>query len=61
VVEAMNGRRELFGFDRLNDAVRGASVMDPRRIVEEIMGEIRAFIGTEPLADDLTLIAVRVD
>jgi sigma-B regulation protein RsbU (phosphoserine phosphatase) len=61
VVEAMNAHRQIFGFDRFEQAVsnshpeRGAAAVH-----DEILSEMRAFGAGVPPHDDVTLVVIRV-
>jgi sigma-B regulation protein RsbU (phosphoserine phosphatase) len=57
VVEAANAQGEEFGEDRLIAAVEPAA--DPREIRDSILRAVRAFTGSDVLADDQTLLAIR--
>jgi len=57
VVEAANAKGEEFGEDRLIAAVEPAA--DPREIRDSILRAVRAFTGSDVLADDQTLLAIR--
>ena len=60
VVEAMNGARELWGFERLEDAFRSVGENAPAALIEAILAQIRAFTGAAPPHDDMTLVAIEV-
>jgi len=61
VVEAMNAHRQIFGFDRFEQAVsnshpeRGAAAVH-----DEVLSEMRAFGAGVPPHDDVTLVVIRV-
>jgi sigma-B regulation protein RsbU (phosphoserine phosphatase) len=60
LVEALDGRREIYGFDRL--AVDVEAALAHQRPIEErldaIISAMVAFTGGEPPADDITIVAV---
>jgi len=60
VVEAMNGARELWGFEHLELAFRSAGGDDPAALIEAILAQVRAFTGDAPPHDDMTLVAIQV-
>ncbi len=60
IVEAMNGARELWGFERLEAAFRSAGGSHPAALIEAILAQIRAFTGDAPPHDDMTLVAIEV-
>lgn len=59
VTEAQNAEEELWGEDRLEDVLRDQRGAPCRRIVSEILGEIRRFAGEEAQSDDITLLLAR--
>ena len=60
IVEAMNGARELWGFERLEAAFRSAGGDDPATLIEAILAQLRAFTGDAPPHDDMTMVAIEV-
>jgi len=60
VVEARNARRELFGIDRVIEAVRGCEGGSALGVRERILGSLAAHTGALPPGDDVTLVVVRV-
>jgi len=61
VVEAMNARREVFGFDRFERAVAETHPEGGAAGVrEEILAAMRAFGAGIPPHDDVTLVVIRV-
>jgi len=60
IVEAMNGARELWGFERLESAFRSAGGDDPAVLIEAILAQLRAFTGAAPPHDDMTMVAIQV-
>jgi len=59
VVEAMNSRAELFGFDRLLDTCQQvAHVHDPHTLLETVLQAVRRFAGDMEQVDDITLIVL---
>lgn len=61
VIEAHNPRGELFGFDRLEEAVAGLDATQPvAALHQELLGAVQSFTNDAPLYDDLTLMALKV-
>lgn len=59
VTEAMNPGRELFGEDRLKEAVRGQADLSAESLTQRVVGEVaRHASGAEP-SDDITLLAIK--
>ena len=61
IVEAMNEKEEIFGFERLQEVVQKSSSMDPDALLKEILEKVNEFVGGAPQHDDLTLIVVGVE
>ena len=60
VVEAMNELGELFGFERLLNAVQEAESKTADGLLKDIMGRIDEFVGEADQHDDLTIIVASV-
>ena len=61
VVEAMNPARELYGFERLEGLVRSLPPdTGPQALIEAVLADVSAFIGSAELHDDLTLVVVKL-
>ncbi len=58
IVEAMNEREEIFGFERLADVIGKARSMDAPSLLKEILSEVNEFAGQAAQHDDLTVIVV---
>jgi sigma-B regulation protein RsbU (phosphoserine phosphatase) len=60
VSEALNDREELFGEDRLIEALkRSDGTVDG--ILGHVQSDIRVFVGGEPQSDDVTMVCLRCD
>lgn len=55
IIEAMNGKEELFGFERLEAAVRSAG-REPEAVKKTVIDAVNRFIGLSPQHDDMTLV-----
>ncbi len=60
VVEAMNDKEEIFGFQRLIDVVQGAAFMDADSLLKDVLNKVQAFTGKAAQHDDQTMIAISV-
>jgi len=58
IVEAMNEKREIYGFERLLELVRTAGSLHADGLLKEIIDHVHAFAGAAPQSDDLTVIVV---
>jgi sigma-B regulation protein RsbU (phosphoserine phosphatase) len=61
VVEVMNASGEMFGVDRLEQAVRRRRGASSRERLEAVIEATRAFAGRDGYDDDFTLVIVRCD
>ena len=58
IVEAMNEKDEIFGFERLLEIVQEASSLNADSLLRRILDKVNAFVGEAPQHDDLTVIVV---
>ncbi len=61
VVESMNFAGEEYGRPRLYESCRKYARLDPAQIVKNILWDVRRFIGFSDLADDMTMVAIKVN
>ena len=59
VSDAADLNDEAFGEDRLLGCLNGACAMEPEKLIEHVLGEVRAFAADRPQFDDITLLVVR--
>lgn len=59
VKEAMNVRKEIFGWKRMQAALLEAASKEPQTIVDHFLKRIREFVKTAPQHDDLTLVCIK--
>jgi serine phosphatase RsbU (regulator of sigma subunit) len=60
LVETMNERGELFGFDRVEQATRDCAARTPRDLVDGLLGAATFFRGAAEQHDDLTIVVIGV-
>ncbi|MEJ2656565.1 MAG: PP2C family protein-serine/threonine phosphatase, partial [Desulfobacterales bacterium] len=60
IVEAMNKKEEMYGFERLLDVVQGADHMDADSLLSEIISRVNVFAGGAEQHDDITVIVLSV-
>lgn len=58
--EASNFAGEPFGINRLKDSLRKHGSLEARPIVNNILWDVRRFVGLAEQADDQTMVAIRV-
>jgi sigma-B regulation protein RsbU (phosphoserine phosphatase) len=61
IVEAMNGQKEMFGFERLLGVVQEAKSMPAESLLKKILYEVKAFAAETDQHDDITVIVVSVE
>jgi sigma-B regulation protein RsbU (phosphoserine phosphatase) len=61
IVEAMNEKEEIFGFNRLLEVAHNARSMDAESLLTEILGKVDEFAGNAAQHDDITIIVVSVE
>jgi len=60
IVEAMNSKKELYGFERLLAAVENAADKGARDILGSILADVGRFVGDAKQHDDMTVIIFSV-
>ena len=58
IVEAMNEKDEMFGFERLLEVVQEAKSMTADSLLKEMMVRVNEFVGDAAQHDDLTVIVI---
>jgi serine phosphatase RsbU (regulator of sigma subunit) len=61
IVEAMNAKEEIFGFERLIDVVQESKSLDADSLLQKVLTRVNEFAGNAPQHDDLTVIVVSVE
>ena len=59
VTEAMNSRDELFGTERMLEALNRNPSADPEALLQEVSAEIDKFVGNAPQFDDMTMLGLQ--
>ena len=60
IVEAMNKKEEIYGFERLLDVVQASRDMDADSLLTEIITRVDTFAGGVEQHDDITVIVLGV-
>ena len=60
VTEAVNGQKEMFGRERLLETLGSAPETYPTALLRHVRERLRAFSGSAPQFDDVTMLAVRL-
>jgi len=61
IVEAMNGKKEILGFERLLEMIKEAKSGDANSLMKQILERVDKFAEGAPESDDLTLIVISVE
>lgn len=61
IVEAMDDKDEMYGYEQFCEFIHGIKHKKADEIKEDILQEMRRFMGETPQYDDLTLIVVKVE
>lgn len=59
IVETFSLAADMFGYERL-DAIVARTHATARELIDDVLGEIERFGGGKPMADDRTMLAIRV-
>jgi sigma-B regulation protein RsbU (phosphoserine phosphatase) len=59
VTEAFNARHEMFGEERLVEAVRAHGTVSAQELVQAIEATVTTFAGEAPQSDDITILVMR--
>jgi len=61
VVEAMNKKKEMYGFNRFVDIIKKNRGLDVNLFLEIIIEDINSFVGKAEQHDDLTIVVIKVN
>jgi sigma-B regulation protein RsbU (phosphoserine phosphatase) len=61
IVEAMNKREEMYGFERLHEVVKSSEADTAEALMNDIINGVSDFTGAATQHDDLTIIVVSAD
>jgi len=61
IVEAMNAKEELYGFERLLEVVQKNGALPAEPLLKSIKTDVADYVGDSPQHDDLTVIVLSVD
>ena len=59
IVEAMDSRGEMFGFDRFRDMVYQNRELSASDLSDKILSEVKDFVGKETSQDDITIVVLK--
>jgi sigma-B regulation protein RsbU (phosphoserine phosphatase) len=61
VVEAMDKKGKMYGFERFLEVIKGNSGLDAEIFMEKLIDDINRFVGKAEQHDDLTIVIIKVD
>ena len=61
VVEAMNDKRELYGFDRFMASIETGRELSASALLEKLMEDVSRHVGGAEQHDDLTILVMKVE
>ncbi|MCX6934955.1 MAG: SpoIIE family protein phosphatase [Verrucomicrobia bacterium] len=59
VTEAMNEAKDLFGEERLQQAVKGGAALSAEKLTERVVEQVEDFVREAERSDDITLLVVK--
>lgn len=60
VTDATNSQNELFGLDRMIDALNNGDNSSCEQLLQDVRAEIDRFVGDAPQFDDITMLSIRI-
>ncbi|MFH0991489.1 MAG: PP2C family protein-serine/threonine phosphatase [bacterium] len=60
IVEAMNEKKELYGFERLEQKIQNLANGSAKEILEAMLSDVEKFVGSTKPHDDMTVVVVKV-
>jgi ligand-binding sensor domain-containing protein/serine phosphatase RsbU (regulator of sigma subunit) len=60
LVEATNGYREMFGFERLDQAIRRGPASSAEAMLRHLRAAFETFVGAAEVQDDVTVVVIKV-
>ena len=61
ITEAMNEEADMFGEERLSRLIQEHFALPPTALLDRVLQDVEAFVGTADQHDDMTMVLVRVD
>ena len=58
MTEAMNGKEELYGMERLGSVLRMNTAKKPEELLAAVKEDVDVFAGGAPQFDDITMLCV---
>jgi serine phosphatase RsbU (regulator of sigma subunit) len=61
VVEAMNKKNAMYGFDRFTEVIKRNQGLDAEPFMQKLIDDINTFVGKAEQHDDLTIVVIKVE
>jgi sigma-B regulation protein RsbU (phosphoserine phosphatase) len=61
VVEAMNDKGKLYGFERFMASIEAGRALSANALLEKLLGDVSRYVGEAEPHDDLTIVVVQVE
>ena len=61
ITEAMNEEADMFGEERLSRLLQEHAALRPTALLDRVLQDVEAFVGSADQHDDMTMVLVRVD
>ena len=61
VVEAVNDKNELYGFERFLSSIEGGKELEASVLLEKLMDDVTRYVGAVEQHDDITIVVVKVE
>jgi serine phosphatase RsbU (regulator of sigma subunit)/CHASE2 domain-containing sensor protein len=61
VVEALNKKGKMYGFERFLEVIKGNSGLDAGMFLEKLIDDVNSFVGKAEQHDDLTIVVIKVE
>ena len=61
VVEAMNKKGKMYGFERFLDVIKANNGLDAEIFLEKLIDDVNHFVGKAEQHDDLTIVVIKVN
>ena len=59
--EALSENRQMFGIDRILNHLRESRHQTAHELITALCDDVRQFVGNQPQADDITVVAIKVE
>jgi sigma-B regulation protein RsbU (phosphoserine phosphatase) len=61
VVEAVNDKQEMYGFDRFMTSIHESENLEANALMQKLIDDVEKFVGNVEQHDDITIVVVKVE